>query len=245
MLHVPVQKQVSDIRTAKERLDAKENICAAAFPGNDYMAVLVLLSAEGEFLESKFIRGGKELAHRRRFLIQQIKENRNAMGQKKGNFPEDENKTLKEKVHRITDNAAHRVSREILNFCLEKQASVIVMPNYKNTLDLNSIGYLSATNYDWLGRRIISYVKYKAFGAGIVPATVSTKHIASKCYRCGETIKKYNKDSQPGVRYYGGKNFICSNGHKGNSYFNSAMNVGLNFLQERRKAPGEEVNADR
>ena len=136
----------------------------------------------------------------------------------------------------MTEDAVHKVSREIVEFCKERQISVIVMPNYRNTLDLNSLGYLSATNYDWLGRRIISYVKYKAFGEGIIPATISTKNIASKCYQCGENVKKYNGQSQPGVRYYGGKNFICPNGHKGNSYFNSAMNVGLNFLRERSEA---------
>lgn len=233
MLHVPVQKQVQDIRTVKARLDAKERICAVAFPSNDCMAVLVLLSPEGEFLESRFIRGGKELSHRRKQILNQIQKNRQCMGADKVMLPADENKSWKEKMHRITDDAAHRVSREIVNFCKSRNAGIVVMPNYKTALDFNSMNYLTATNYDWLGRRIISYVKYKAFGEGIVPTTVSTKNIAAKCYLCGETVKKYNGDSTPGVRYYGGKNFICPNGHKGNSYFNSAMNVGLKFLRER------------
>lgn len=233
MLHVPVQKQVQDIRTVKERLEAKETICAVSFPSNDCMAVVVHLSAEGEFLESRFIRGGKELSHRRKLLLNRIRKNREQMYSNTIPLPAEENKRLKEKIHRITENAAHKVSREIVEFCKSRNAAIVVLPNYKNMLDFNHMGYLSATNYDWLGRRIISYVRYKAFEEGIVPASVSTKNISAKCYLCGATVKKYNGISAPSVNYYGGKNFICPNGHKGNSYFNSAMNIGRNFLKER------------
>lgn len=233
MIHVPVQKEVQDIRTVKERLEAKESICAVSFPSNDCMAVIVHLSAEGEFLESRFIRGGKELSHRRTLLLNRIRKNREQMHSDTIPLPAEENKRLKEKIHRITENAAHKVSREIVEFCKSRNAAIVVLPNYKSMLDFNRIGYLSATNYDWLGRRIISYVRYKAFEEGIVPASVSTKNISAKCYLCGATVKKYNGTSTPGVNYYGGKNFICPNGHKGNSYFNSAMNIGRNFLNER------------
>lgn len=240
MLHVPVQKPVQDVRTVKERLEAKETICAVAFPSNDCMAVLVLLSPEGEFLESRFIRGGNELSHRRKNLQNQILENRRRMGAEQWKLSPEENKTLKEKMHRITDDAAHRVSREIVNFCKEKGVGILVMPNYKNALDFTTMGYLFATNYDWLGRRIISYVKYKSFGEGIVSTTVNPGNISAKCYLCGENVKKYNGTSTPGVHYYGGKNFVCPNGHKGNSYFNSAMNIGLKFLRERAGEPAKE-----
>lgn len=241
MLHVPVKQEVADVRPVAERLRQKENICSVAFPSNDCMAVLVVLSPEGDFLESRFVRGGKELAHRRRVLQQRIEQNRKrtGIGQEKREVltveatdnPSDENKTLKEKMHRITDDAAHKVSREIVDFCKARNIGILVVPNYKQALNLNRIGYVSATNYDWLGRRIISYLKYKSFGEGIITATASTKDIASRCYLCGEKVKKYNKDFRPGINYYGGKNFVCPNGHKGNSYFNSAMNVGRNFLK--------------
>ena len=71
--------------------------------------------------------------------------------------------------------------------------------------------------------------------AGIVTATASTKDIASCCYKCGGKLKKYNKNHKPGINFYGGKNFICPNDHKGNSYFNSAMNVAKNFLSTMSK----------
>ena len=256
MLHVPVKEEVEDVRTVKERLGDSEKICAAYFPNSDTMAALVVLDETGKLLESRFIHGGKELAHRKKVLLERIEKNRKSMGFDKkagrtqtfgndetaGNgedtnekvLPPNENKSLKEKIHRITDDAAHKVSREIVDFCVEQGVSVIVVPSYKQSMDFNKIGYVGATSYDWLGRRIISYIKYKAFGEGIVTATTSTKDIAAKCYVCGATVKKFNEGCKPGKNFYGGKNFVCPKGHKGNSYFNSAMNVGKNFLEYRK-----------
>ena len=242
MLHVPVKEEVEDVRTVKERLQEEENICAAYFPNSDTMAVLVVLNQKGELKKSKFIHGGKELAHRKRVLLKRIEENRRSMGYGQNGqdkhpqdiLPPEENKSLKEKIHRITDDAAHKVSREIVKFCKEQQVSVLVVPGYKQSMDFNRIGYVAATNYDWLGRRIISYTRYKAFGEGIVTATASTKNIASRCHTCGQPVKKYNKNYRPGTNFYGGTNFVCPQGHQGNSYFNSAMNVGQNFLEHMK-----------
>lgn len=253
MLHVPVKEEVEDVRAVKERLDEKEKLCAVYFPNSDTMAAMVVLDAEGKLLASKFIHGGKELAHRKQVLLDRIEKNRksmgfdrkkNPMGNQTGNekedgsnvteLPVDENRFLKEKIHRITEDAAHRVSREIVDFCVEQEVSVLIVPNYRQGMDFNRIGYVNATSYDWLGRRIISYAKYKAFGEGIVTATASTKDIACRCHKCGQTVKKYNENHRPGKNFYGGKNFVCPEGHKGNSYFNSAMNVGQNFLDYRK-----------
>ena len=231
MLHVPVKEEVLDVRPVKERLDNNEKICAVYLPNSDTMAAMVVLDIEGKLLASRFIHGGRELAHRKSVYIKRIEENRKSMGGNKEKLPAEENKALKEKIHRITDNIAHKVSREIIDFCKEQGASILVVPNYKQSMDFNRIGYVTATNYDWLGRRIISYVKYKSFGEGIVTATASTKNIASRCYQCGEPVKKYNEGYRPGKNFYGGKNFVCPNGHQGSSYFNSAMNVGRNFLR--------------
>lgn len=239
MLHVPVKEEVEDVRTVKERLGGEEKLCAAYFPNSDTMAVLVVLNAKGELLKTKFINGGRELAHRKKVYLKRIEENRKSMGGDKDKLPADENKSLKEKIHRITDDTAHKVSREIVDFCAEQGVTILVVPNYKQSMDFNRIGYVSATSYDWLGRRIISYTRYKAFGEGIVTATASTKDIASRCHKCGEPVKKYNKNYRPGKNFHGGKNYVCPNGHQGNSYFNSAMNVGMNFLEHMGAAKQE------
>lgn len=231
MLHVPVREDVEDVRPLKERLQSSERICAVYFPGSNTMAAMVVMTLDGTFVESKFIHGGDELKHRKKLILKRIEENRASMGGDIDKLPEDENKRLWEKIHRLTDDKAHKVSREIVDFCKERGIDIIVIPNYGVFSTYKHKGYMTVPNYDWIGRRIISYVKYKAFGESIIVASTSTKDIASTCYICKQQVKKYNKDFRPGRTFYGGKNFICMNGHKGSSYFNSAMNVGKNFLE--------------
>ena len=232
MLHIPVKETVEDVRTVKERVQSGQRVCAAAFPSNDCMAVLVILNEEGQCEKCHFIRGGNEFLHAKKKLLNRMKRNRASMGGEPEKLPEDENKAIKRKIHNLSDNTAHKVSREIVEFCKENQVGILVVPHYNQPINLNTIGYLSATNYDWLGRRIMNYVKYKAFGEGIMVTSVSSKDIAATCYLCGQPVRKYNKNNQPSTRYFGGKNFICPEGHKGNSYFNSAMNVGRKFLNK-------------
>lgn len=232
MLHVPVQEPVDDVRTVKERMQTEERICAMSFPGGDCFAVLAVLDREGHLLETKFIRGGKRLAEEKGRLIGRLKRNRESMGGDTSKLPPDENKHIKEKLHNLAEDAAHKVSHQVVSYCEERGIRILVVPNYKqNTINMNELGYLNATSYDWLGRRIISYIKYKAFGRGMVVASVSRKDISRTCHSCGAQVKKYNEGHAPSVNYYGGKNFICPNGHQGNSHLNSAINTGLKFLK--------------
>ena len=237
MLHIPIQEEVSDVRTVRERLKYTERICAVAFPGGDCMAVLAILDKDGNCQESLFIRGGKQFAHEKKKLLNRICKNRASMGllgeEVKDRLSDEENKYLKEKIKNLSDTYAHKVSRQIVDFCEKQNIEILVVPNYRQTINLNQMGYLKATSYDWIGRRIIQYLRYKAFGEGMVVTSVGTKHVSSKCHICGAEIQRYNKNHNPSKNYYGGKNYICPNGHKGNSYFNTAMNVGLNFLKSQ------------
>ncbi|MFW5651554.1 MAG: hypothetical protein ACOCM4_08405 [Acetivibrio ethanolgignens] len=244
MLHIPVKETVGDARTIQERFLDKDvkRICAVAFPANDYLAVLAVMDIEGSYEDSLFIRGGSQMMHEKKKILNRIRRNQASMGIY-GELARDEdivavqekdNKALREKISRISEHYAHRVSRQIVNFCKERKITVLVVPNYyKQNLNLNTRGYLKASSYDWIGRRIIQYLRYKAFGEGIMVASVGTRGIASKCYLCGGEIRRFNGNKAPGTNYYGGKNFLCPNGHKGNAYFNTAMNIGRNFLKSQ------------
>lgn len=245
MLHVPVMQEVLDVRKVKERFSTEEKICAVAFPGSGCLAVLTVLDKNGICIESLFVQGGKELEHEKQKLLNRIRKNRESMGCHQGKnpgknalLPEDENKHLKEKIRDLTDTYVHRATRQIVDFCDQRGICILVVPNYKQSMDLNTMGYLQATSYDWLGRRIIQYLRYKAFAKGIVVTSVSTGKIAGSCYVCGQPVKRYNKNNKPGKSYYGGKNYICPNGHRGNAYFNTAMNVGRRFLKSQAEMQG-------
>ena len=143
------------------------------------------------------------------------------------------------KIENLNQFYAHRTSRRIIEFCKANGVTIIVIPNYQKTIDFSKKGYLKTDNFEWIGRRVIRYLKYKAFSEGILVSRVPTYHISDCCNECGAKIKRYNTGHIPSQNYYGGQLFLCPNGHQGNSGLNTARNVGKRFLsyykEENRK----------
>lgn len=226
-LNVPIKQTVSDIRTVKERMQEETKICAVAFPDYDVMAVAVILSKDGQEQESKFFRGGKQKEYQKKRVLEQIQKSIKS----RGIHPDSqENTVLYNRLRQINGYYAHCISRQIVDYCLEKQIKIIVLPHYEASIDFKEKQYLKTDNYRWLGRAIIKNLQYKAFQEGIVVTTVKAYHTSDTCHVCGETIAKYNEGYTAGKHYYGGKLFVCPNGHKGNSAENTANNIGKQFL---------------
>ena len=146
-----------------------------------------------------------------------------------------ENASLYKGMQGLNRYYVHSISRQILGYCLEQNIKVIVVPNYEMGMDFSGKKYLKTDSYRWLGRSIIKHLKYKAFQQGIVVTSVPPYHISDCCSECGAKIRKYNEGHTAGVHYYGGRLFLCPNGHKGNTARNTARNVGKNFLAYYQK----------
>lgn len=233
-LNVPVSTIVSDIRTVKERMEEENRICAVAFPDNDVLAVAVVLLKDGTEENCCYFRGGKQKEYQKKKILQQIQSSKKSRGysEKNNEFLEkpQENVRLFQKIHNINQYYAHSISRQILNFCIQHDIKVIVVPHYKSNLNFNDKKFLKTDNYRWIGRAIIKKLKYKAFAEGIVVTSIRPYHISDRCSICGDTIRKYNEGHTAGQKYHGGKLFLCPNGHKGNVAWNSARNIGKAFL---------------
>lgn len=247
-LHVPVELPVCDTRTVKERMETETLICATAFPDNDVLAVVVLLDRQGKKLAEKSFRGGGPRENQRSEILRKLDKSMESRrnGEKNGNSklgigrqetaPESfgdnrENAAHYDKLAEINRHYAHQISHEIVEYCVRNQVKVIVVPDYGTAIDFKNKRYLGTNQFHWQGRAIIKNLRYKAYKEGIVVTSVSTRHISDKCSECGEEIKKYNEGHHAGRNYYGGKLFVCPNGHKGNSAMNTAKNVGRYFLR--------------
>lgn len=230
MIHVPVITPVSDVRTIAERMKDKEKFCSVAVPGNDCLAVCVLFDGEGKAFDTYYIHGGDELKHRKKRLLGRIEKSKKAMNKTDfNNLDKEDNKQYKIKIHNLTDYYAHMVSRKVIDYCIKNGVKIIAVPFYEESIDFNTRAYMKVTNYDWIGRRIINYIKYKAFQAGIVVGVVRPHYSSGTCHICREPVKKYNQGYAPNKNFYGGKQFLCPNGHRGNSAWNTAMNIGIYF----------------
>ncbi len=249
-LNIPVSLEVSDIRTVKERMLEEDRICAISFPDYDVFAVAVILSKEGQLLGKKFFHGGKQKEQQRKQILQKLKESKESRtknqkdsfdttsqevdfvkeDKKQGNSSTQENAYLYEKLRNLNKYYAHKISRQLVDYCVEQNIRLIVVPNYEISLDLRKKQYLSTDAYRWLGRSIIKKLKYKAFASGIVVTSIRPIHISDTCSECGAKIKKYNEGHTASANYHGGKLFLCPNGHRGNTAENSAKNIGKKFL---------------
>ena len=124
MLHIPVKEIVEDSRTAKERVQQNEKFVAVALTGSDSLAVCTTIEADGRATAPYFIKGGKELAHRRKLLLGYTKRGSagNDMTHTVGNaalsVPQEHRPNAKyyEKITRITDHYAHEVSRKTVSY---------------------------------------------------------------------------------------------------------------------------------
>ncbi|GFZ22778.1 hypothetical protein CMETHOX_07010 [Lacrimispora indolis] len=242
ILHIPVKEIVEDSRTAKERVQQNEKFVAVALTGSDSLAVCTTIEADGRAIAPYFIKGGKELAHRRKLLLGHTKrgiaENNppGLMAQPAGNdalsVPQEHrpNKKYYDKITRLTDHYAHEVSRKIVDYALKQGAKLIVLPELKESFNQAKKPYLGKTPYDFIGRRIARYVQYKAWQQGLVAMTSKPYYASTRCFHCDAPIAKHNTEYQnPSANFYGGKNFVCKEGHRGSTALNSARNLGKGF----------------
>ena len=227
MLHIPVKEIVEDGRTAKERVKQHESFVAVALTTSDSLAVCTTIQADGSASHPYFIKGGKELAHRRKQLLGYTK--RSSAPENVNGRP---NAKYYQKITRVTDHYAHEVSRKIVDYAVRQGAKLIVMPGYSNSFAKGTLPYLKTNVMDFIGRRIIRYTSYKAWQAGIVVTFNSVGNAKRECYHCGSVIYKYNTEYQPpSQNFYGGKNFRCKEGHKGSTALNTARNIGKSFYE--------------
>ncbi len=232
-LDVPLQFTVSDIRTVKERMKEEEYVCAVSFPDYDVAAVAVVMDKTGKEQTYRFFRGGNQRENQR----QRIQEQLNKSRESRKTVGEEENKSLYNRLQRLNSHYAHTVSRQILEFCLEQNIKLVVVPNYEEAINFQNKRYLKTDSYRWLGRSIMKNLKYKAFQKGIVVTSVKPYRITQICSECGEKIRRYNEGHAASAVYYGGRLFVCPNGHKGNTAQNSARNIGKLFLGYYKEQP--------
>lgn len=230
-LNIPVIEIVEDIRTVKQRFEQKERVCSVAFSTSDVLAVCALFEGDGTYCGSKFIRGGNGLKAERQRVIGRIKKNRQQMG----NFYEEDHKKDFQKLKERTNYEAHRVSRRILDYCEKNQVKVIVIQNLTNQIVLANKQYIKKDNFDWIGNRIIHHLKYKAWQKGIIVTQVNAYHTSTVCSYCQAEIKKYKEGYAPSKNFYGGKNFLCPNGHRGNTSLNTARNIANIYFAKNKK----------
>ena len=84
---------------------------------------------------------------------------------------------------------AHKVSKEIIDFCLENEIKVISITKLED--DVSGFGHkVGKYSPITLRRIIVNYLSYKSFRTGILITTVRQNYTASKCHKCRAKVKR-------------------------------------------------------
>ena len=219
-LHVPVREEVADGRTLKKRMDDQLKICSVVFSHKDMIAVCCIMDMDLTVQSVRFLRGGNMYEKQCKDILQKIEVSRKSCGNIK---QPKENRRYWKKLHDISEDRAHQISRQIVDFSRESQAAVIVLPKYSNDFSKIIMSKAGRQSSLYLNYRIREKLNYKAWQAGILIAETNVKDIRRMCAVCGASITE-KMDL-----------FVCENGHRGDRRLNTVRNLGRNFIESMNK----------
>jgi IS605 OrfB family transposase len=233
-LHTPLTRTFPNPGKVKTQIKNNPDlrVCAVDLNINDALAVCTIQTADGTAVATRFIRGGRELHGRRKSLLGRIARNRRRTGIiAKG---EQDNADLWAQIRHLDEDAAHRVSRRIVQFAQRHSARVIVFEHLGNFRPRRG-KYSRRSNEKrayWLRGRIFRYAKYKAWEAGgIITSRVSPRDTSRLCARCDHPVARYGPGESPTEYRPGAPLFFCPNcGRRGNADHNATLNIGRRFF---------------
>ena len=118
MLHVPVKKEISDVRPARERVNAGgTDLQRTVYEYRSFRGGM-RTGPEGSLLKVRFFGGGSEYRHRCRLLEERIQRSNESMGHVSEGQA---NKKYYMHLKHLAEYYGHLTSRRIVDFCTEWQ----------------------------------------------------------------------------------------------------------------------------
>lgn len=225
MAYVPVVKNREDIPIFSEISKEKDlKICSVVFTNRNKPITAVIVDRDGKFEKSIWLSYGGKYKNQ----IQKIQ------NKKRKNLEENPNIKLQYKVHktynlktnRTVKYYAHVASKQLINFCQENNAKIIVTPAVNPKEFSQYITKNDRSKPIYLRNAIVEDLKYKTYRTGINFTEVRGGAVARKCYKCGEKVINATGSQEKKIKTQ------CKNGHKLDYYLNSAMNLALTYLKQ-------------
>jgi len=133
------------------------------------------------------------------------------------------NRQLNHLNNKITD-LLHKLSRKLIDMCLERDVSTVVIGELKGVRDQVDYGqYLNQRLHQWAHRRFSDYIEYKAKQNGIEVEYIDESYTSQTCPRC-ENTEPLNKN---------GREFECSEcGYEAHRDSVGAWNIRKKYVSE-------------
>lgn len=121
--------------------------------------------------------------------------------------------TILRKQSNWTKDLNHKLSKELIDYCLQQDINVLGLEALKGSHLANK----RFRRYTWAFKDLLNKIVYKAHDAGLKVIEVDPKYTSQRCHICG-TISKENRQNQS--KYY------CS---KCNLIYNADLNAAKNI----------------
>jgi IS605 OrfB family transposase len=254
-LHTPTLKAFEAPQKVEEQVKTQTpmKICAVDLNLGEQIAVGSVQDAEGTILATRFIGGGDAVNGFRKKALGRIARNRRKTGIIAQG--EQDNAARFQKLRNRNDDEAHRISRRIVQFALEHEASIIVF-EHLGTLKPEKGKYSRRGNQKrayWMKGRIFRYTKYKAWAERIITSRVSPRNTSRDCARCGENVIRYAQGWHPQQGYTMGAPLVrcpaCQ--MRGHADRNASIVIGQRLVARYRhpivqeKPPARRVRSGR
>jgi putative transposase len=232
-LHTPVEKKItSPVKCDKQiKTNPDIKICAIDLNVDGALAVCTIRDVKGSTLATKFIGGGQRVSGFSKRQLGRIARNRSRTGIIEQGVQD--NADLWAKIRNADEHLSHLVSRRIVQFAQQYNASVLVFEHLGN-LKPEKGKYSRRSNSKrafWMKGRIFKYSKYKAYNAGILTSRVNPKDTSRTCAKCGSSVARYHEGEKPEGYQMGAKLSKCTvcarNDHADR---NASLQIGNKFF---------------
>lgn len=123
-------------------------------------------------------------------------------------------KAINDKEQRYMQDQDHKISREIVNFAIQNNISVIRLEQLTNIRNTAKTSRKNEKNlHTWSFYRLAQFIEYKALLEGIKVEYVNPKYTSQKCPICGKL--NHAKD----------RKYQCSCGYKAHRDLNACINI--------------------
>jgi IS605 OrfB family transposase len=215
--------------------DPSTRLCAVDLNINDALAVCTIQNADGTVLATRFIRGGRAVQGRRKRALGRVARKRSQTGVI--NEMETDNAKRFRYIRHLDNDAAHPVSRRIVQFAQPYGASILVFEHLGHFRPERG-KYSKRGNEKrayWLRGRIFRYTQYKAWELGILTCRVNPRDTSRLCAGCGWPVARYNVGEPPIEYRPGAPLFLCPHCLKrGNADRNASINIGHKLIDRYR-----------
>jgi IS605 OrfB family transposase len=164
-----------------------------------------------------------------------IKHKKLEFGKKRAKHQKQKDK-ITQKQSRWTNDLNHKLSRELVDYCLQQDVNVLGLEALKGS----HLCSKKFRKYNWAFKDLITKIVYKAQNAGLKVVSVDPKYTSQTCSSCGQKSRD-NRQTQ--------SDFMCRYcNHKANADINAAKNIynltvvdGSNMNQTMSKALNSET----